>query len=129
MLPAVCQGRLRYKGKSRISKEEPVMSSRESAKREKAVIKAIRVRKVLCLVLAAFCLYFVYNIISIRVNLKREQQALEILDKQLFEQRLLNEELERIVYSDGENDYVERIAREKLGYAAIDERIFVDISG
>ena len=105
------------------------MSSRERAKREKALVKAARLRKLLCLVLVAFCLYFVYNIISIRVNYSREQQAQEILDKQIFEQRLLNEELERIVYSDGEYDYIERIAREKLGYAAIDERIFVDISG
>lgn len=105
------------------------MANRESNKREKALLKAARVRKLLCLVLAAFCLYFIYNIIVIRVNLSREQQSLEILDRRVFEQKLMNEELERIVYSDGENDYVERIAREKLGYAAIDERIFVDISG
>ena len=105
------------------------MTDRDSAKREKALLKAARARRLLCLVLAAFCLYFVYNIISIRVNLSREKQSLEILNRQIFEQRLLNEELERIVYSDGEYDYIERIAREKLGYAAIDERIFVDISG
>jgi len=105
------------------------MANRESAKREKALLKAARVRRLLCFVLAAICLYFVYNIIVIRVNLSREKQSLEIIEKQIFEQRILNEELERIVYSDGEFDYVERIAREKLGYAAIDERIFVDISG
>jgi len=105
------------------------MTSREAGKREKSLIKAARIRKLLCFVLAAFCIYFVYNIIVIRVNLSREQQALEIINKRIFEQRILNEELERIVYSDGEFDYVERIAREKLGYAAIDERIFVDISG
>ena len=104
------------------------MTSREN-KRTKALIKAARIRKLLCLVLAAICLYFVYNIIVIRVNLSKEKQSLDIIEKQIYEQRLLNEELERIVYSDGENDYVERIAREKLGYAAIDERIFVDISG
>ena len=79
--------------------------------------------------LIVVCLYFVYNIIVIRVNLSREQQQLELLDRQIYEQRLLNEELERIVYNDGEKEYIERIAREKLGYAAIDERIFVDLSG
>jgi len=105
------------------------MTSRDRDKREKALQKAARIRRLLCLVLAAICVYFVYNIIVIRVNLSREQQSLDILDKQIFEQRLLNEEIERIVYSDGEYDYIERIAREKLGYAAIDERIFVDISG
>ena len=105
------------------------MANTQTSKKEKALLKAARIRRLLCLVLAAFCLYFVYSIIVIRVSLSREQQSLEIINKQIFEQRLLNEELERIVYSDGEFDYIERIAREKLGYAAIDERIFVDISG
>lgn len=93
------------------------------------MLKAARFRRLLCLVLVAFCFYFVYNIIAIRVNLSREQQSLEVINRQIFEQRIMNEELERIVYSDGEHDYIERIAREKLGYAAIDERIFIDISG
>ena len=104
------------------------MPGREE-KKNKALIKAIRLRRLICFVLIVVCLYFVYNIIVIRVNLSREQQQLEFLERQIYEQKLLNEELERIVYNDGEKEYIERIAREKLGYAAIDERIFVDLSG
>ena len=38
-------------------------------------------------------------------------------------------ELARVVLGGGEAEYIERIAREKLGYAAADERVFEDIAG
>ena len=74
-------------------------------------------------------IYFIYSIVNIRVKMHRERQTLYAVDLQLSEQKLMNEELERVVHSDGEKEYVERIAREKLGYAAIDERVFVDLAG
>jgi len=95
----------------------------------KAAVKRARRRGVFCLALTVLCLYFVYTVIAIRVNISREQQSLEVLDRRIYDQRLVNEELERIIYSDGEKEYIERLAREKLGYAAIDERIFVDLAG
>ena len=98
-------------------------------RKEKKLSKQLRRRRMICLVLMALSLYFMYTIIVIRVNISREQQQLEILERRIYDQRLANDELERIVYSDGEKEYVERIAREKLGYAAIDERIFVDLAG
>lgn len=81
------------------------------------------------LLLILLCCYFIYSIIVVRVNISREQQALDGLTKQVADQKLENEELERVVYNDGEKDYIERIAREKLGYAAIDEQIYIDLSG
>lgn len=81
------------------------------------------------LLLVLLCCYFIYSIIVIRVNISREQQTLDGLTKQVAEQKLENEELERVVYNDGEKDYIERIAREKLNYAAIDEQIYIDLSG
>ena len=40
-----------------------------------------------------------------------------------------NTELERLISSGGEDEYMERIARDRLGYAAPGERIFIDMSG
>lgn len=79
--------------------------------------------------LVLLCCYFIYSIIVLRVNISREQQTLGGLERQITEQKLENEELERVVYSDGEKDYIERIAREKLGYAAIDEQVYIDLAG
>jgi len=91
--------------------------------------KKARRRGVFSLVLMALCFYFIYTAVSVRFTISRERQTLEILERRIYEQKLVNEELERIVYSDGEKEYIERLAREKLGYAAIDERIFVDLAG
>jgi len=101
----------------------------KTGRRNKAAAKRARRRGALCLALAALCVYFIYSVIVIRVNITRERQSLELLERRIYDQRLINEELERIVYSDGEKEYIERLAREKLGYAAIDERIFVDLAG
>ncbi len=40
-----------------------------------------------------------------------------------------NAELELLMSADDEDAYIERVAREKLGYTRPEERIFVDISG
>ncbi len=107
-----------------------MMSRLDRPKRkDRVVTKQVRRRRVLFLALIAISCYFIYSIIVVRVNISREKQALDLLSRQVADQALINEELERVVYSDGEKEYIERIAREKLGYAAIDERIFVDLAG
>ena len=97
--------------------------------KKKNPVKQRRRRRLLCLLLIALIISFTYSIVNIRVKIYREKQTLRALDILVYDQKLLNEELERVVLSDGEKEYVERIAREKLGYAAIDERVFVDLSG
>ena len=38
--------------------------------------------------------------------------------------------LQKRLYSSGDNDaYIERIARDRLGYVSPDERIYIDMSG
>ena len=45
------------------------------------------------------------------------------------EQRAYNEEIEEILSREDDSEYIERVAREKLGYAYPDERVYIDISG
>lgn len=85
-------------------------------------------RKVLTFTAAFICLYFVYSIVSIQIDIYRERQVLLALQQKIEEQRIENEELARILANGGEAEYIERIAREKLGYAAPDEQVFVDPS-
>ena len=57
---------------------------------------------------------------------KKEEQAQ--LQAQVEEQALRNAETKALVESDNSDEYVARIAREKLGYVSPGERVFVDIS-
>lgn len=72
------------------------------------------------------CVYFAYSIVSIQIEIHKEQQRLELLQAEIEAQRLENDEMSRILANGGEKEYIERIAREKLGYAAPGERVFVD---
>ena len=51
------------------------------------------------------------------------------LEQQNEEQRIANKELERILSDGTEEEYIERIAREQLGFAYPEEQVLVDISG
>ncbi len=74
-------------------------------------------------------MYFAYSIVSTQIDVYKEKQTLLALEQQIYEQQMENDELERLLQDGGEAEYIERIAREKLGYAAPDERVFVDQNG
>ncbi len=77
----------------------------------------------------ALCAYLVVSIIGIQIDIYKEKQKLAAIVAQINAAQLENDELARVVLGDGEADYIERIAREKLGYAAPEERVFEDLSG
>ena len=56
-------------------------------------------------------------------------EQLAALEQQNEEQRIANKELERILSDGTEEEYIERIAREQLGFAYPEEQVLVDISG
>ena len=86
-------------------------------------------RKLTLIACFAVCAYFVISIISVQMEIYKEKQKLADIQQQINDTQLENDELSRIVYGAGEAEYIERIAREKLGYAAADERIFEDVAG
>lgn len=88
-----------------------------------------RRRKLTLIACFAVCAYFVISIISVQMEIYKEKQKLADIQQQINDTQLENDELSRIVYGAGEAEYIERIAREKLGYAAADERIFEDVAG
>ena len=103
-------------------------TAREQAQQNSRA-RLIRRRKLVLFAMALVCVYFVYTIVSTQIEIYKEQRALDALLEQINEKQLENDELSRIVVGGGEDGYIERIAREKLGYAAADERIFEDAAG
>ena len=96
---------------------------------KKSRSKLIRRRNLVLLVCTLICAYFLVSIISIQIDIYREKQKLSSILEQINAAQLENDELARVVLGGGEAEYIERIAREKLGYAAADERVFEDVSG
>ena len=77
---------------------------------------------------AVFAVYAAFTLVSLQLQIaeKKEEQAL--LQAQIEEQELRNAEIRALLESENSDDYVARIAREKLGYISPGERVFVDIS-
>ncbi len=66
--------------------------------------------------------------ISDQVMISSKRQQLKAVQAQVAQQQQLNEELARVL--EGDNDEInERMARDVYGYAAPNERVFIDMSG
>ncbi|WP_242969338.1 FtsB family cell division protein [Anaeromassilibacillus sp. An200] len=81
--------------------------------------------------ICAFAVYMIAALINQQVQISEKSKELSEMQQQLEEQNIRNEELRRAL-SDGSeqnSEYLERYAREELGYAKPDERVFVNIAG
>ena len=82
---------------------------------------------ILTVVLVFLCLSLTVSIVTTRVEIDREQKTVEQLKQKITETQLENDDLERMLSGD-EAAFIERIARDKLGYASINERVYIDIN-
>lgn len=67
-------------------------------------------------------------VVNQQSNLVDQRDELVLLEQQLEEARSQNDEYMRILNSDNEEEYMERIAIERLGYAYPGERRFFAIN-
>ena len=63
------------------------------------------------------------------MDIAAKQKELQDLENQLEQQRQQNDELERVLESGSDQEIIERVARDKLGYAKPNERVFIDVTG
>jgi cell division protein FtsB len=68
--------------------------------------------------------HYISNVILIT----QKQQELNSIEARTVSQDEINDELSRILSGD-EQDIIERVARDKYGYAMPNERVFIDMSG
>ncbi len=76
-----------------------------------------------------FTLYIALSLVQIQGKIQESRELLELLEQQNEEQRIANKELERILSDGTQEEYIERIARERLGFAYPKEQVLIDISG
>lgn len=81
--------------------------------------------------LVLFAAYAVVTLISQQVQINQKQSELsEIENKSLIEDFKIEEIKNVYKSSDEENEeYIKKIARDELGYAEPDERVFINIAG
>ena len=83
---------------------------------------------ILTLALVLLVGYFIITIVGLQLDI-RERQA--VLDQKTaaYEQQLAdNEHLQSIIDDDDKSEYIEQVAREKLGYVMPGEKVFYDVT-
>lgn len=68
-------------------------------------------------------------LIELQADIARSRKQLEEIEILCEQQRIANKEVERMLQMGDDDDYIERVARARSGYAFPDERIFYPISG
>ncbi len=92
-------------------------------KRKKKVnIQVLLKRSLLCILAGYICYLFVAQ----QFDLSRLAKEGESLDVQITEQQRIHEELAEQKEASDSPEYVERVARDKLGYMKPEEKVFID---
>lgn len=79
---------------------------------------------ILMIVAAVAVCYFLISFFVMRSDLKSQEKYYAQLNTQLAEKKAENEELKKLVDSSDLDEYVEKIARDELGYVFPDERVY-----
>lgn len=69
---------------------------------------------------------FIATIISLRAEAKEQERYIAELESEYTSQLAENEALSELIEMGDEAEYIERIAREKYGYAMPEERVYYD---
>lgn len=73
--------------------------------------------------------YVAASLIGMQVEVTAKRRQLLALQQSVEQQKRINDETQRLLSGENDEDYIERVARDKLGYAYPDEKIFIDRSG
>lgn len=72
--------------------------------------------------------YFVITIIGLQLSIRERKGVLEQMQSAYEQQLEQNDRLQAIVNSEDKSDYIEQIAREKLGFVMPGEKVFYDVT-
>lgn len=93
-------------------------------KKTRTGLSAMLLRGAFVLLLVSMLTAYISN----QMAIASRRQELAAVQAQLEQQQQVNEELVRVL--EGDDDEInERVARDTYGYAAPNERVFVDMSG
>ena len=82
----------------------------------------------LTLALIALIGYFCISLVSLQFQIYNKQQELNAVQTQYSQELKKNKELKERASEDDQNAYMERVARNVLGYAYPGESVYYDVS-
>ena len=71
---------------------------------------------------------FVITFFSLQLSIKERRSVLEQKNVAYQQQLAENERLKSVVESEDKSEYIEQVAREKLGYVMPGEKVFYDVT-
>lgn len=89
-------------------------------------IKKSKRNFIVTLAVLALVGFFVISLIRLQIDIRQNEEELSSITESISEQMAANDSVERALDEENEEEYMERIAREKLGYVMPDERVYVD---
>lgn len=92
-------------------------------KKKKKVNISLLLRRVL---LCGLLLYIFVLFLSQQFSLSRLSKESDALDQQIVDAQIEHEQLKAQQEASKTDEYIERVAREKLGYMKPDEKVFID---
>ncbi len=98
------------------------------AKKKSAPKKVQKRSFILTLGLVLLVGYFVISIISLQSSIKERRAELEQKNAAYEQQLADNERLQSIVDDEDKSEYMEQVAREKLGFVMPGEKVFYDVT-
>lgn len=69
------------------------------------------------------------EILQLRLDIYKQRQVLDELTTQCLDQQAANQDVENYLSMHDDTELIEKIAREKLGFAYPDETVFYDAAG
>lgn len=102
------------------------ISVRTSPAKEKQKGKIAPGRLLAVVLVGLFVLYFIYIMIWQQVMLSKKNKEIDALEEKISAATQQTEQLKEQLGSMEDPEYIERIAREKLGLVRPNERVFVD---
>lgn len=82
--------------------------------------------KIIRIAFVAFFIYVVVSFAIMQIDISKRKASLDAMQSEIKEQQYLNKQMQGILDSGTDTEYIMRIAREKLGFVFPDERVFVD---
>ena len=70
----------------------------------------------------------IISIIGTRIEIRERKQVLKETEQKLEEKENQNERLQAILKAEDKRNYIEQVARDKLGYVMPGEKVFYDIT-
>ncbi|MDD4699488.1 MAG: septum formation initiator family protein [Oscillospiraceae bacterium] len=81
------------------------------------------------LILLLFSVYIIGSLGNLQIELINSRKELESLTAEQTEKSIKVNELVTLLDNGTEADFIEKAARERLGYVYADEQVYIDLSG